>query len=127
MLTPRQAFKVGFLRQCANQGLTSEETHARVKQAVALVKSGDWSDVFTRPVNTAWDVAGSTAKGLGNIGLSAMLLGPPALGAAAGAAYTKMTDADQSDVDEVKKRELIAEYRRQVEKIRKRKKSYRLP
>jgi hypothetical protein len=33
-MTPRQSFKAAFLHRCADEGLSLEETHARVKQAL---------------------------------------------------------------------------------------------
>lgn len=109
-MTPAQAFKLAFLQDCANRGLTMEQIREAVKAAV--VKTAGLTDLVTRPYNAAFDALGnlgSTAKFVGGLGLIA---GPPVLGAAAGYGAAKLTDWDDMDTEEAKKRELIDMYRR---------------
>ena len=131
MLSPREAFKVGFLRRCANEGLTTEETHARIKQANELIKEAGIQDFLTRPYNTLWDVIGGVGKEVGTTAKNLALLGAVGLpiGAGFGAGYglSKLTDIDEDDVEEAKKKELIREYKLQAAKVRNRNKSYRIP
>lgn len=57
MLTKEQAFKVGFLLRCAQEGLTGEEMAQRIKQAADGV------------VSSAMDM-------LGNLGAAALIVPP---------------------------------------------------
>jgi hypothetical protein len=116
----RSAFKVAFLRACANKGMSMEETHATVKRALAFAKSSGLMDMISKPFNAAVDVAGSTAKGIGNMGLTAAVLAPPLLGLGAGYGLSRLTDIDDEDIDEVKIRDLINEHRRLTDMLRRR-------
>lgn len=136
MLTPREAFKVGFLRRCADSGLSVEETHQAVKQAMEMVKSAVvpqfisdiGKDAITAPYRAGTAALAGTASTLGNYGLGALLLGPAALGAAGGYGLSRLTDIDDTDVDAIKKRELIDEYYRQIDLLRsKRRGVYKRP
>jgi len=118
MLTSRQAFKVGFLRKCANAGLTIEETRAVVKQALATVKSGGLTDMATKPLEVATDLGGSAMKTLGNLGVAGLMLAPPVAGGALGYLASRLTDIDDTDVAAVKQKEIIDEYRRQAANLR---------
>jgi hypothetical protein len=124
MLTPREAFKVGFLTHCAKLGMHSSEIEEFAKTASALVKQGFLDRVM--------DAAGAAAKGVGGaIGgmsmpvLAGMLLAPPAIGAAAGYGLGRMTDIDDEDVDSIKQQELIDEYMRNAERLRHRNRNFR--
>ena len=131
MLTPRESFKVGFLRRCANEGLTIEETHERVKQANDTIKSAGIQDFLTRPYNTAWDVIGGVGKEVGttakNVALLAALGIPLAGGYGLGRGAATITDVGEEDVEAVKKKELIREYKLQAAKVRSRNRTYRRP
>lgn len=109
-LTPAQAFKLAFLQDCAARGLSLEQIRHAVKEAAA--KTASLTDLATRPYNAAFDALGSlgsTAKLVGGLGLIA---GPPLLGAGLGYGAAKLTDWDDMDAEEAKKRELIETYRR---------------
>jgi len=56
-------------------------------------------------------------KGL-DLGTSAALFGPLALGGLAGYGVSKATDVDEEDVEDIKKQELIDEYKRQADRLR---------
>ncbi len=110
-LTPKQAFKLAFLNACLDQGLTLAEVKSLVKAAAAKQAAGVL-ETLLRPVNMAMDGIsnlGSTAKLVGGIGL---LAAPPAIGAGLGYGAAKLTDWDDMDAEEAKKRELIDTYRR---------------
>jgi hypothetical protein len=118
MLNSRESFKVGFLQRCADAGLSLDETRQVVKQATELVKTAAISDLLVGPYRTTLDVAGAGAKNLGNVGLAAALLGPGAIGAAAGYGLSRVTDVDDTDVSAIKKRELIDEYYQQIDMLK---------
>lgn len=123
----RQAFKLGFLRKCAELGLSPAESLATVRQIQqqlaqplpGTVKQA-LTELLSRPLETAYDVGGHLLKNVGNVGLATMLAGPPLAGAAAGLGLAKITDIDDQDVEAVKKRELIDEYLRQAALLRRR-------
>ena len=126
MLSKRQAFKVGFMRKCANEGMTPEETHQVVREALSTVKEAGITDLLTKPYNTIVDVGGEALKGVGNAGLAGLALGPPIIGGALGLLAAKAGDIDTTDVNAVKKRELIDEYRRQTEILERKKRQRQL-
>lgn len=112
-LTPRQQFKFGFLLRCADEGLDSVETKGRIKLAEGLLEKQ-----AINPFRAAVDAA----KNIGWGGLA--LAGAGGLGAGYG--LGKLT-SDNVDPEEVKKQELIAAYKQQVDRIRRNSKtrSYR--
>jgi hypothetical protein len=131
MLTPRESFKVGFLRRCANEGLTTQESHERVKQANDLIKDAKIQDFLMKPYNTVWDIVGGVGKEVGttakNLAVLAALGIPIAGGYGAGRAAAKITDVGEEDIDAAKKKELIREYKIQAAKVRSRNRTYRRP
>lgn len=103
-----QAFKLGFLSRCVEEGLTVEQTRALVKvgvEKVALVKE----------IVSGLSNLGQTALGMG---VPIALAAPPILGGVAGYAAGKLSDVDDTDAAEIKKQELISEYKRQAERLR---------
>lgn len=122
MLTDREAFKVGFLKACADKGLDMAETHEVVKEALAAVKEADLQAILTKPYEATIDVAANAGKTIGNAGLWAGMVGPAVLGGLAGAGAASATDIDDTDVKVIKKQEIIDEYRRQIELLRARRK-----
>ena len=131
MLDERQAFKIGFLRKCADAGLTIEETHEAVKQATALVKQSAVNvlpDILQEPYKALVGAGGHALKGIADYGMTGALLGPGLLGAAGGLAAGSLTDVDDTDVKALKQQELIDEYHRQVQLLgAKRKGVYKRP
>ena len=122
MLDKRQAFKAGFLRKCANSGLTPDETHEVVKEALVRIKSAAFSDIITKPLSAVGGAISGlvepAAKNISNLGLAALLLGPPAVGGGLGLLAAKAGDIDETDVETTKQRELIDEYHRQTSRMR---------
>jgi len=113
MLTPKEAFKVGFLSRCVEDGLSLEQTHARVKQAMDMLqKRAGVTDTLLSVPGKALDLA-KPVMGAGlNWGIPLALAAPPIVGGIAGYSLGKMGDVDDTDVDEIKKRELIEAYKR---------------
>lgn len=116
MLTPREAFKVGFLARCAEDGVSPADTLDRVKQASAVLDR-----LLTRGAEkTAFlgELAGGVlnfAKDVGPYAALGLAAAPPVIGGAAGYGLSRALDIDDTDVADVKDRELTEEYRRQTE------------
>ena len=111
-LTPREAFKVAFLARCIEDGLTPDEMLSQVKQA---------QEKFAALGNFAGKVLnvgkGVLKAGIG-WGVPIVLAAPPIIGGIGGAALAKATDIDDRDVADIKDQEVIDEYRRQTERLR---------
>jgi len=123
MLTPKEAFKVGFLSRCVEDGLSLEQTHARVKQAMDMLqKRAGVTDTLLSVPGKALDLA-KPVMGAGlNWGIPLALAAPPIVGGIAGYSLGKMGDVDDTDVDEIKKRELIEAYKRYADAMQQAKK-----
>lgn len=109
-LTNREAFKVGFLARCVEARMTPEQMLSQVKQAQVLLTKHAFLD------SIANGVAGM-GKSLASYAIPAALIAPPVLGGLAGYGLAKATDVDDTDVDEIKNREVIDEYKRQAAKL----------
>jgi hypothetical protein len=137
-LTREEAFKIGFLLRCADEGLTPEETAQRIKQASMMNKEGQFPLPWA--VSTAGKLIGlagtSAATGIGSFigsapgrvlgagaavlpaaGITALAL--PALGGA-GAGYlaAKSTSSDADDLEQAKQDEIEGEYYRLAQEAR---------
>lgn len=108
MLTPREAFKVGFLARCAEEGLSPAQIQDRVKLA---------RDKFAGVLDSLGHAAGSVFS----TGAPLALIAPPALGAIAGYGLSRATDIDDTDVDEIKNNELLDTYANETAKLRRQK------
>lgn len=109
-MTPHQAFKTAFLMRAADEGLTLEETHQRVKQALAVVRGG---------VKAAG--AAGVAKGLGSMvgpTLGILGLGVPAAAGWLGGKALAQSQKDPLTVDEAKANEELAELQRLTDRAR---------
>ena len=126
-LTAQQAFRMGFLLRCAEEGLSPDEIRQRTKAAMEKKASG-----------FGVGDAKSIAKDLMSLGvtwykvpllISALSVGGSALaGGAAGYGLGKMQE-EHVDADAAKRQELIAAYETQAEIARQRAKNrtYRRP
>lgn len=137
-LSPRQAFKFGFLLRCADENLSPLETESRIKYAMACLQ---WDGQTPLPLQqdvvdsalAAWEkqAVGGAIGGITNLmttlGITG-LLGGAGLGAAGGHLAARMTEGD-ADPEEMKQQELMAAYRQQAERIRRQMaaRSYRQP
>lgn len=106
--TEKNAFKLGFLARCAEEGLTGAALDARIKQADTLVKSG-------------WDLIpseGRYAAGLAlGLPVAAGVLGGGALGY--GLAKAQEPPLDE---DEIKAKEIATTYKVLAERAKARRK-----
>jgi hypothetical protein len=151
-MTPKEAFRIGFLRRCAEMGLDGGGIAKLAQVGLARVKEAKKDD---SPVSLLSGIGKSMTEGLGKTivgipgaaagavqsagsgllsgagmlgqyGLLGLALGPPALGAAAGYGLARATDIDDEDVDSVKQQELIDEYRRSAAQLQHRNRTYRV-
>lgn len=118
MLSPKDAFKVGFLERCVEQGMGPAEMLAAVKTASDVFeKRGFLGDLLGKTVDVAKGVGGAAL----GYGLPLALAAPVVGGGALGYGLARATDIDDTDVDEIKSREIIEEYARQAAKLRQQK------
>jgi hypothetical protein len=110
-LTPREAFKIGFVLRCADEGLSATETSERVEKAAALLEKQAG----------LWD----TTKGIGNLGWNIGVIAPLAVGLGGAYMLHKATE-DTVDVEDLRKRELIAEMKHWARRAREQKKMKQL-
>lgn len=115
MLSAREAFKVGFLARCAEDGLSLPESLEAVKTATEKLA------FLGSLVGGAMDM-GKSVIGTGmHYGVPLALAAPPALGALAGAGLAKATDIDDEDVNEIKDREVLNAYKNETARLRRQK------
>jgi hypothetical protein len=107
-MTDAQAYKFGFLYRCAEEGLTVEETRARIKQAVAFVKQAN-------PLQTAWNAL-TTLGTAGVAGTAALSAGAGALG---GLSLAKLREPDVNP-EEIRAQEEISAYNMYTSQIKQR-------
>lgn len=126
-MTEQEAFKIGFLLFCADAGMSPAQTAEHIEKAAGMHKRaagvGETASNFVSGVGSGIGTAVATAAGglseaakwlLGNAKLS--LIGGPLAGLLGGYALANMND-DTFDVDEAKKQEEIAEYRRAIDQL----------
>ena len=105
-MTKQEAFKIGFLMKCAEDGLTPSQVERRILKSSALVKKADPPGILGQLRNkltgTLWTLG---------------LLGPPAIGAGIGYSMSKAKD-DMYSIEESKKREELAEYYRAIDHLK---------
>lgn len=109
MSDPKRAFRVGFLQKCAEAGLTLEETCELASQ----IKQAFWGEHL---LGKGVDALSNATGMLPGIALTGMLAAPAA-GYAGGRLYSKATDIDEDELDEIKKREIIDLYRQETQKL----------
>jgi hypothetical protein len=136
-LTKEQKFKVAFLQKCAEDGLTIQETHQRVKQAAVHLKA-ILAHVEQLPEHEKRAFLGAALQGgwnalkgvggwglgripgllttLGAVGIAAPIIG----GAGLGYAAAKGTAPDKSVVEDAKQDEIVGEYERLAEEAKRR-------
>jgi len=112
-MTPKEAFKIGFLEKCAEDGLSNEEIVKRIRNSKMLVKLA-----YNQP---GW--VDDTGQGLLDLSSNIfnkvwplILAGPPLLGAAGGYMLAKAR-GDSYDKDEAKTREIIGSYQQALTRL----------
>lgn len=133
-LTDQDAFKLGFMARCAEEGLTGAALTARLEKVAKFNKSAlDWTKYKPHEWSLPIPGVSQVAKGLGDMGaaywaalgipIGGAILGGGAVGHAAG----KMVEPPVDD-DELRAQELAATYKLYADKAKHRKKmrQYRL-
>jgi len=120
-MTNNEAFKFGFLMQCAEEGLSQEETHERMAKAAALLKT---ANPLTAVIKELYELGKGGLKSTSEAVSKAVLpaigvaaAAPPAIGALGGLTLARMRDSAH-DEDEAKTNEEIAEYAKAIEQLR---------
>ena len=120
-MTEKEAFRIGFLLQCADEGLTPVETRERMIKA-ALLKSGMLEEGMLKSAGGFWDWLGSLVQTGGHLigkaaepvigaGKTALIVGPPALGAGGGYLLSQLNQDAYSEEDAKTDEELAEMYR----------------
>lgn len=121
-LSPREQFKFAFLEKCAELGLSGDEMLARAEEALQRTKQAGGSTVA--------DYVENAAKGLLRGGLTygahkamgawlpAIAMGLPTVGGALiGRQIAKMREPSEYDIDAIKHRETLDEYKKQIDRL----------
>lgn len=131
----KEAFKLGFLTRCVEEGLSPEQTHALAKMAAEQLekRSGlpfaatamsalDWLSKQS-PIKSTTDaykgVVDSASATLPLV--AAGLAVPPAIGGLAAYLHNRSTDVDATDIGQVKQKELADTYRRMADQLNRQK------
>ena len=114
-MTPRQEFKVAFLTRCAAAGLTPDQVADAAEEMADTLSKTAFVGEAARAAGGLFN-AGSKALGVGvGWGLPIAIMAPLAAGYGAGHLAGRLrSTADDADPEEVKRQELIDEYRRQT-------------
>ena len=117
MLDERQKFKAAFMMRCIEQGVTTpKEMTQVVKEAREKLAFG-----IMAGLGNLGGAALEATKDLGVLGLGAAAIAPPALGFLAGNALGGVGNLNDINAEEVKRKELIEELRKQTKHLRRRK------
>ncbi len=100
-MEPREAFKIGFMARCVEEGLSQEKIAKLIEKSASLEGLVEGAKAVAYPA------------------AALALAAPPTLGGLAAYFNNKAVDtADEGDVDEVKKKELRDSYRRMAEQLK---------
>lgn len=117
-LTEKEAFRLGFLTRCAEEGLTGDALQTRIKAAAE--KKADLAaflSLLGGAARTGWE----GAKGLAATGGQLAIGVPAAVGLAGGGlggyALAKFNEPNITD-DDVKAQELADTYRRYAQRLK---------
>jgi len=124
-LSPREQFKFAFLEKCAELGLSNDEMLSKAEEALQRTKQAD---------STVADYVGNLAKGLLGGGalygahkalgpaLPFLAMGVPTVGGALiGRQLAKMQEPSEYDIEAIKHREQLDEYKKQMERLKREK------
>lgn len=110
-LTPREAFKVGFMLRCANEGLDPENTQQRIKEVSTHLEK-----------QALFEGLGQIGSKLTNVGLGLGIGVPVGLGALGGYMLHRAREADV-DAEDVRTREMINELKHWTRRAKEKQKS----
>ncbi len=113
-MTPREAFKAGFLLRCAEEGLTEAQSAERIRLGCEKA-AVDLFEVLSQ-VGKAVPALGGTAARLGAAALPVAMIGGGMAGGAAGHFAGRLLDPGY-DAEDLKRQELIAAYDQAADQI----------
>ena len=127
MLSARDSFKVGFLSRCVEEGIAPEDIGAVIEKTAevlektggSLKQAGILGDALKIPgalVDIAGRLVAPVVGAATGYGIPLALLAPPLAGGAAGYGLARMGDVSDEDVEAIRVKELINEYRLQADK-----------
>lgn len=117
-MLPNEAFRLGFMARCVEEGLSADETYALSKTASASMEKLGFTKWIAEQALGPFNETAKTTKNMADAVSSAMpfvgmgLMAPPVLGGTAAWLVNHATDTDGSDVEEAKQHELIDTYNR---------------
>ncbi len=117
-MTAQDAFKLGFLSRCVEDRVPPAQMLERAKQACDLLKQASVTGLLGGLLNKGVDVAQGVGSAALGYGVPAAIVAPPVLGGLAGYGLARATDIDDTDVAEIKDREVLDAYQRQAHKLR---------
>ena len=118
-MTNKEAFKIGFLMKCAEEGLTPSQVEERITQKVEMIKKAENVAMVKKADPDSRGLVGTGYDALKTILGKAWPLAvaaPWVVGGVGGYALSKAQD-DIYSVEEAKKREEIAEYYRAIDQL----------
>jgi hypothetical protein len=134
MLTAVDSFKVGFLSRCVEDRVPLTDIPSRVKLACEqlslfeksanpLLSTLSWlgskgADLVGNIANRGADLGEKAISNGVGWGIPVALAAPPIAGYWAGHMLSRGTDMDDTDVGDIKHDELMDEYKRQTDKLR---------
>jgi len=117
-LSGRDAFKVGFLSRCVEMGMTTDQIDQHVKQAGLGAVLGTLGKalgtVGTAGTKAVGGMTEGLAKSLAGTAAPLLLAAPPVIGGLGGWGLASATDVDDTDIDEMKTKEIKEELERQT-------------
>lgn len=99
-MEPREAFKIGFMARCVEEGLSQEKTAELMEKAAE-----------------GWGLV-DAAKAVLYPATALALAAPPTMGGLAAYFKNKTLDSDTNDVEEIKQKEMADSYRRMTDQLR---------
>jgi len=118
-LTPREAFKIGFMMRCAEDGLGPAEVQDRIQKiAAALEKQAVLEPLSGKTVSSSL----GGLDGLARLGLGTAVTVPIGLGLLGGYLLNRAREAEV-DEEDVRTRELIDELKHWSRRARERQKA----
>lgn len=106
------AFKVGFLARCVEDGLSPEQTLGAIKTA---------QDKLAGILETLAGIVKPVIGAGWNVGVPLALAAPPILGGLAGYGAARLGDIDETDVKAIQEKELLDTYKTETERLRRQK------
>jgi len=101
-MEPREAFKIGFMARCVEEGLSHEKTAELMEKAASSTLSSLLE----------------FGKGVIIPAAAVAAAAPPTLGGLAAYFKNKTMDSDSDDIEEIKQKEMADSYRRMADQLR---------